>query len=206
MGDADRDSKTAILKAAVIEFATHGKSGARMEHIATRSGFNKALVYRYFKNREALFADALAFTFAKKLKVTDAVPKDLGDALVFWFDTAGADRRFLKLVMREALDHEGGELAHEASRRDYYDGQLRALEGWREQGQIDPALPLRPLLLLLSGAVSFPSFFPTLTRLIMGGQSVGDEAFKDEWRQLLRELARRLAPRDAPDADADGAR
>lgn len=47
-----RDSRLSILKAAVVEFAQHGISGVRMEHVATRSGFNKALVYRYFKSRE----------------------------------------------------------------------------------------------------------------------------------------------------------
>jgi AcrR family transcriptional regulator len=188
-----RDSRLSILKAAVVEFAQHGISGVRMEHIATRSGFNKALVYRYFKSREELYQKALEYKFDQQLSVAVAVPDDLGDALVYWFDNAAADPRFVQLLQREALhDDDGTPLAHEEFRRRYYDVQLADLEARKARGQLDKALPTRPLLLLLTALVGFPSFFPNLARLIVGAN---DEAAKAEWRSLLRELASRLGPR-----------
>lgn len=187
-----RDSRLSILKAAVVEFAQHGISGVRMEHIATRSGFNKALVYRYFKSREELYQKALEYKFDQQLSVAVAVPDDLGDALVYWFDNAAADMRFVQLLQREALHDDGAPLAHEEFRRRYYDVQLADLEARKTRGQIDPALPTRPLLLLLTGLIGFPVFFPNLARLIVGP---ANDASKAEWRALLREVASRLGPR-----------
>ncbi len=188
-----RDSRLSILKAAVVEFAQHGISGVRMEHIATRSGFNKALVYRYFKSREELYQKALEYKFDQQLSAAVAAPDDLGDALVYWFDNAAADPRFVQLLQREALhDDDGTPLAHEEFRRRYYDVQLADLETRKARGQLDKALPTRPMLLLLTALVSFPSFFPNLSRLIMGAN---DEAAKAEWRTLLRQIASRLGPR-----------
>ncbi len=187
-----RDSRLSILKAAVVEFAQHGISGVRMEHVATRSGFNKALVYRYFKSREELYQKALEYKFDQQLSVAVAVPDDLGDALVYWFDNASADMRFVQLLQREALHDDGAPLAHEEFRRRYYDVQLADLEARKARGQLDPALPTRPLLLLLTGIIGFPVFFPNLARLIVGPPT---DAAKDEWRRLLRDLASRLGPR-----------
>ena len=48
-------SRAAILKAAVWEFAQEGVSGARTDAIARSAGVNKALLYYYFKDKEALY-------------------------------------------------------------------------------------------------------------------------------------------------------
>lgn len=191
------DSRSAILKAAVVEFARHGLSGARMEHIATRSGFNKGLVYRYFKSREELFEKTLAWKFEQQMSVALAVPDDLGDALVYWFDNASRDPRFVQLIQREALndgrdDDDAPLLAHEEFRRGYFAVQAKDLDERKARGQLDPALPTRPLLLLLSALISFPAFFPNLTRLICGDD---DDDNAEQWRHLLRWMASRLGPR-----------
>ncbi len=197
MSEKPRDSRTAILKAAVVEFAKHGLSGTRMEHVAVRSGFNKALVYRYFGSREELFSNALAFKFDQQMSVAVAAPADLGDALVYWFENASRDPRFVQLLQREALEHEGDELVHEDFRRDYYAVQLADLQARQDRGQLDPVLPLKPLLLLLSALVSFPAFFPNLTRLICGADA---NTLPNDWKRLLREIASRLGPRQQEDA------
>ncbi len=49
------ESKEKIIQAAITVFARKGKHGARMEDIANESGFNKAMVYYYFTNREILY-------------------------------------------------------------------------------------------------------------------------------------------------------
>ena len=51
--------RTIILEAATTEFARNGLGGARVDEIAERAGVNKALLYHYFGNKEALFVAVL---------------------------------------------------------------------------------------------------------------------------------------------------
>ena len=57
-------SRAAILKAAVREFAREGVAAARMEAIAHSAGVNKALLYYYFKDKEALYRAVLDEVFS----------------------------------------------------------------------------------------------------------------------------------------------
>lgn len=52
-------TRAAILDAATAEFADKGLGGARIDEIARRAGVNKALLYHYFGNKEALFVAVL---------------------------------------------------------------------------------------------------------------------------------------------------
>ena len=56
-------SRTAILQAAVGEFAHHGIAGARTDAIARAAKVNKALLYYYFKDKEALYGAVLDQVF-----------------------------------------------------------------------------------------------------------------------------------------------
>jgi TetR/AcrR family transcriptional regulator len=84
-------ARTRILDAAVNVFSEHGLAGARTEQIAEAAGVNKALLYYYFKSKEALYAAALEWIAegvrASSLAVLDA--------------DASAGERFL----RSTLDH-----------------------------------------------------------------------------------------------------
>src|SRR5436190_23988420 len=57
-------SRAAILKAAVREFAREGVAGARTDAIARSAGVNKALLYYYFKDKEALYQSVLDEVFS----------------------------------------------------------------------------------------------------------------------------------------------
>jgi TetR/AcrR family transcriptional regulator len=48
-------TRAAILNAALQEFACEGVAGARTDEIARAAGVNKALLYYYFKDKEALY-------------------------------------------------------------------------------------------------------------------------------------------------------
>ena len=52
-------SREAILKAASIEFDNEGLSGGRMDAIARSAGVNKALLYYYFRDKDALYGAVL---------------------------------------------------------------------------------------------------------------------------------------------------
>lgn len=57
-------SRAAILKAAVSEFASEGVAGARTDAIARSAGVNKALLYYYFKDKEGLYQAVLDEVFS----------------------------------------------------------------------------------------------------------------------------------------------
>jgi len=57
-------SRAAILQAAVREFSREGIGGARMDAIARAARVNKALLYYYFKDKDALYAAVLDQVFA----------------------------------------------------------------------------------------------------------------------------------------------
>jgi len=54
----------AILKAAVAEFAELGIAGARTDAIARAAHVNKALLYYYFKDKDALYEAVLDHVFS----------------------------------------------------------------------------------------------------------------------------------------------
>jgi len=56
-------SRAAILNAAVREFAREGVAAARTDAIADAAGVNKALLYYYFKDKEALYQAVLDEVF-----------------------------------------------------------------------------------------------------------------------------------------------
>ena len=49
-----------LLAAALTEFATQGKSGARTDQIAKRAGVNKQLIFYYYHSKRGLFQAVLS--------------------------------------------------------------------------------------------------------------------------------------------------
>jgi len=81
-------SRNAILRAALVEFAQEGLAGARMDAIAETAGVNKALLYYYFRDKDALYGAIL-----------DGFFEPLHDRIVAVCDQAGtAGERFLAYV------------------------------------------------------------------------------------------------------------
>jgi TetR/AcrR family transcriptional regulator len=56
-------ARHAILEAALVEFAQEGVAGARTDHIARAAGVNKALLYYYFHDKEALYGAVIDQVF-----------------------------------------------------------------------------------------------------------------------------------------------
>ncbi len=72
------ESRAAILKAAVREFAREGVAGARTDAIARAAGVNKALLYYYFKDKEALYQAVLDEVFTGvRAAINQALSQDL---------------------------------------------------------------------------------------------------------------------------------
>jgi TetR/AcrR family transcriptional regulator len=60
---APEQSRAAILKAAIGEFSREGLAGARTDAIARDAHVNKALLYYYFEDKEALYSAVLDRVF-----------------------------------------------------------------------------------------------------------------------------------------------
>jgi TetR/AcrR family transcriptional regulator len=65
-------TRAAILDAAMREFAMEGVAGARTDEIARAAGVNKALLYYYFKDKEALFGAVMERVFSELTQLIDA--------------------------------------------------------------------------------------------------------------------------------------
>jgi TetR/AcrR family transcriptional regulator len=71
-------SRSAILQAAVREFAQEGVAGARTDAIARAAKVNKALLYYYFKDKEALYGAVLDQVFGGLIAcVGEVLSRDL---------------------------------------------------------------------------------------------------------------------------------
>jgi TetR/AcrR family transcriptional regulator len=71
-------SRAAILQAAVREFAREGVAGARTDAIANAAKVNKALLYYYFKDKEALYGAVLDQVFGGLIAcVGEVLSRDL---------------------------------------------------------------------------------------------------------------------------------
>jgi len=102
------ESRGAILKAAIREFAEYGIAGARTDAIAKAARVNKALLYYYFTDKEAIYEAVLDHVFSG-LRDT-VVPVLEGDApprqkllnyLGAYFDYIAANPRFPRVVQGE---------------------------------------------------------------------------------------------------------
>ena len=109
------ESRAAILRAAVGELAREGVAGARTDAIAKAAHVNKALLYYYFKDKEALYAAVLGQVFSGLLeKVMPALaseqpPKEKLLAYVgAHFDYVASHPSLPRIVQSEMLRSRAG--------------------------------------------------------------------------------------------------
>jgi len=188
-------AREAILEAAIKEFAERGYEGVRLEHVAQRAGFNRALIYRYFGDREGLFHAALREQFARRAQLLDRVPDNLGEILSWWTSATLDDPTFIRMILRESLDYGGGEPIESAGRTQYYRRQLEMLENLRRRGVVDGAFDKELLFLALLSVVILPAIMPQVVHLVTG-QEAGSDAFLERWGRFLESFAEALGPRE----------
>lgn len=102
------ESRAAILQAAVREFAEHGVAGARMDAIARAAHVNKALLYYYFHDKDALYEAVLDHVFSGlRARVVPVLESDLPprqkmlEYLGTYFDYIAANPQFPRVVQAE---------------------------------------------------------------------------------------------------------
>ena len=109
-------TRARILDAAVREFSEKGLSGARTEEIAEAAGVNKALLYYYFKGKDALYAAALETVAERVVASSMAAFSDdrtVGEQVVHFalnhFDRIHSQRTFQKMMQQEMMRLHKGE-------------------------------------------------------------------------------------------------
>src|ERR1700693_6458464 len=102
------ESRAAILRAAAQEFAEHGIAGARTDAIARAARVNKALLYYYFEDKDALYEAVLDHVFsglrARVMPVLESkLPprQKMLEYLGAYFDYIAANPRFPRVVQAE---------------------------------------------------------------------------------------------------------
>jgi TetR/AcrR family transcriptional regulator len=103
-------SRAAILEAAVREFSREGVAGARTDAIAARARVNKALLYYYFKDKEALYSAVLDQAFSGLITTvirsleSDLPPREKVMAYVgAHFDYIASHQRYPRIVQGEIM-------------------------------------------------------------------------------------------------------
>ena len=102
------ESRAAILKAAVAEFSEHGVAGARTDAIARAAHVNKALLYYYFKDKDALYEAVLDHVFSglrdRVMPVLESSLPPRQKMLAYlgsYFDHIAANPQFPRVVQSE---------------------------------------------------------------------------------------------------------
>jgi TetR/AcrR family transcriptional regulator len=92
----------------MAEFAEHGIAGARTDSIARAAHVNKALLYYYFKDKDALYEAVLDHVFSGlRARVMPALESELPprqrmlEYLGTYFDYVAANPRFPRVVQAE---------------------------------------------------------------------------------------------------------
>src|SRR5271169_4071663 len=112
-------SRAAILQAAVREFSREGVAGARTDAIARAAKVNKALLYYYFKDKDALYGAVLDQVFGGLIAcVGEVLSRDLppGEKILAYagahFDYVASHPMYPRIVQGEMMGAGRGRTNH----------------------------------------------------------------------------------------------
>jgi TetR/AcrR family transcriptional regulator len=112
-------SRNAILQAALVEFGREGLAGARVDTIAAEARVNKALVYYYFRDKDALYDAILNDFFSRLLQRIMAVcdqPGGAGERFLSYarehFDAIAESPYYARIFMGEMMTASRGGSPH----------------------------------------------------------------------------------------------
>lgn len=185
-------SYDAILRAAIEEFAEHGRDGVRMERVAERAGLNKSLVYRYFENRETLYEASLKAVFEDRFALLERLPEDLGQLFEVWNGRFSSSGTFLTMLMREAIESSGTEPVHAQLRKRYYQQQVGMIRDLQANGKLPGTVAPEYLFLMLMSVLVYPHALPQVAFLVTG-QRTDSREFAKGWAATFRVLIDQLA-------------
>jgi len=174
------ESRAAILRAAVAEFAEHGVAGARTDRIAHAARVNKALLYYYFKDKDALYEAVLDHVFKglrdKVLPVLESNLAPRAKLLEYvgrYFDHIAANPQLPRVVQSEWMRVGTGGAANPQMMRiarEYfvpiYQKVSEMLRQGAEAGEFRPMNPMDFMPSLVGVVVFYFSTTPAMKALL----------------------------------------
>lgn len=172
------ESRAAILKAAINEFAEHGIAGARTDSIARAARVNKALLYYYFKDKEALYQAVLDHVFrglrtqVVPVLETNLPPREkLLKYLGVYFDYIAMNPQFPRVVQSEWMRNPGPHTPRmQRIAREYfrpiYQKLVEVLEAGIAVGEFRPINPMHFIPSMVGIVVFYFSAAPVIKTLM----------------------------------------
>jgi TetR/AcrR family transcriptional regulator len=201
------ESRAAILKAAVTEFAEHGIAGARTDAIARAAHVNKALLYYYFKDKDALYEAVLDHVFsglrARVMPVLESkLPprQKMLEYLGAYFDYIAANPRFPRVVQAEWLRSGAGSAPMQRVAKEYFRPIFRKLaEVLREGIEAGEFRAVNPIDFLPSvvGVIIFYFSAAPLMKTLMKVDPLSVERIRERRKFVLNFISAALFVRRA---------
>jgi TetR/AcrR family transcriptional regulator len=177
-------TRAAILAAAAREFAGEGLAGARTENIARLAGVNKALLYYYFRDKEALYGAVLDHVFGGvAAKLGEVLDRDLpprqkvmayvGAHFDYIAASAGTSL-YPKLIQRELMMDAGGQGSAHIQRvvqkylRPTFSKLVETLKAGIQSGDFRPVDPIHAVSSMVGVVVFYFSSRPILRYMLAG--------------------------------------
>jgi TetR/AcrR family transcriptional regulator len=208
------ESRAAILRAAVAEFAEHGIAGARTDAIARAAQVNKALLYYYFKDKDALYEAVLDHVFsglrARVMPVFESTRQPRQKMLDYvgaYFDYIAANPQFPRVVQAEWMRSGAkGNVRMQRVAKEYFRPIFAKLvEVLREGVQSGEFRPVNPIDFVPSvvGVIIFYFSAAPLMRTMVKVDPLSPERIRERRAFVLNFISAALAPERCLGAEKD---
>ena len=169
-------TKAKILEAAEDEFAQKGLAGARIDEIARISGFNKNMIYQYYKSKEKLYETVIYNEYSKLSELENVIIsrnagcKETIETIVReYFMFLKGNPNFVRLIMWENLNE--AKYIEASGALNIKDPMLKMLGRVVEKGKSEKIFnekvnEKQVMLSLIMGAFSYFSNIYTLSKVI----------------------------------------
>lgn len=200
------ESRQAILKAALAEFASQGIAGARTDSIAEAAGVNKALLYYYFEDKEGIYRATLEHVFSGLFEREREVLSGPGTAVeklvayaVTHFDYIAENPSFSRLMQGEMMRAGVGKSPHIQYLADKYfrklfEALMTIIQDGIRRGELGVVDPMNTILSIV-GLTVFYFVSTPVARAIGRHDPFSPEALRARRAVLIDQVTAILKPR-----------
>ena len=132
----DPEVRGRILKAAALEFGTHGYADASLNRIVEQAGISKGSMYYYFEDKEDLFGMVLLDLKQRSAHLLDT-PLHTLTAVTYWHTVGAVFRAWLQIAIDNPWVHGFLQLFSEMLLNPPSEGPLVAWYAEMEQRRAD---------------------------------------------------------------------
>jgi len=189
------ETRRRLKEAATVEFAERGPDGTTMTRIAERAGLNKERLYKYFGDKQALFATVLTDELDKLAAAVPSPNADLADVGEFagrTFDYHAAHPELVRLLQWEGLS--GGSTVDELNRTTHYQHKVDAIAAAQRERVLDDDIDPAHLVFLLIALAAWWFSVPQVAHMLTGADGDGSTEHARR-RASVVQAARRLVAR-----------